>query len=270
MNIFDWIKDEADQLALKDWDWVAILISIAAFVVAFFTLNIAIKTLRSQRETQKNTAPIITKSIQEMLWVRLMQQINYNIRKLLALKYLLEKKQYKKKPEEVFVQGLTISIDSFIHEELFYSDETTFKIVHLFKEETNEYNRFIISITNKLCHTSLGPDTVKRLQKYLCNINIDAYDCFQKIFQIDDKYSIYNRVMMNPDISLLEKSISIKDFSKSFENKIIKKAETDKYVSFFFDIEEQKYQEIKANYYEFINWYVNLFIYSNQVVLEDI
>ena len=79
MNLLDFFKTYfvtpiisiANQCEFKEWDW-------AAFAVAAFALYIAIRTLNSQKATQKNTSPIKTMNIQKMLFVILIKQYYYH------------------------------------------------------------------------------------------------------------------------------------------------------------------------------------------------
>lgn len=265
------IKDFAEQYSLDIWDWFAAIIAVSSLVIAASSLVIATKTLRSQRATQNNTAPIITMSIQEMLWIRLLQQIQYNIKRLFALKLILEKNNYHKKPEDCFIQSFTISIDSFIHEELFYSDEKLFKSIHLLKEEILDYNRYFISIANKLNNSSLKKDSISRMFKLIDQIGYDALDSYQKIFHENDKSKIIDKIFYDLDFFLDEKGNPFFDYT--MDNHIEKNfeySETDVFISFFNDIGEDKYNEFRTAYYEYVNWYAVWLVSGKSIVLEDI
>lgn len=66
-DIANTLVEIASELGLDKWDWFAIIISSVSLIIALVSVTIAVKTLSSQRKTEKNTQPIMNIEIQEFL-----------------------------------------------------------------------------------------------------------------------------------------------------------------------------------------------------------
>ena len=79
------IEDFARSLDLNVWDWIAVVVSFCSFVIAVMSYLIARNTLKSQRQTEKNTMPVITKERQYEVFKSIENQILSNYIYALAI-----------------------------------------------------------------------------------------------------------------------------------------------------------------------------------------
>lgn len=127
-----------EKLLLYRWDWIAILISIIAVVIAFFTL-------KSQLQTQKNTTPIVSKTVQFSLLSVLIDQIVKTLAINNALRSLCKQNSGNIAPEEYVLHWLCLD-QSFVHEELFYSESRKFESAHILRQRIADYNYYVDTI----------------------------------------------------------------------------------------------------------------------------
>lgn len=265
------ISEFAKNHALNDWDWLALIISIVALVIASITLIVAIKTLHSQQATQDNTAPIITMKVQKKLWLYLIKQLYYKLQYLHVLQIQLQRCNYKKKPEESFIQSFCIIPESYIHEELFYDDDDNYGDVNWLKKHIMEYNMYFRSATSHLNQRNIKPEIIDRMfffindacqhaLKYYCSI-------FRKEYK-DDNNEFMNyfedELFKNQRNKIEEKGS--KDFP--FGEYITKDEEysrKDGFVDFFGNNDE----EFKRRYYNTTNRYMEYLLSSGKIVLVD-
>lgn len=113
------IKEFAEWLDLTIWDWIAVAVSFCSLLVAVLSFIIARQTLKSQRQTEKNTMPIINVGIQELLLNELILKLLDGHIRITALWYLLNEKKYVFYPSEHILEKIHIPIDT-IHVDLFY------------------------------------------------------------------------------------------------------------------------------------------------------
>lgn len=264
------IKEFAELYSLNVWDWFAAIIAVSSLIIAISSLVIACKTLKSQKETQKNTAPIVTINIQEMLWIRLLQKIHNNIRKLVALQLLLGKNKYKASPDESFIQSFCVPINDFVHEELFYNNERIFAYVHELKEELSNFNNYFLSIANHLDKKIITTKIIERMKIYIDNLGSIALNYYLRVFLNNDQSQIYDlidRIFYDIDFYLDENG---NPFWEELQNKDLLYSDEDVFIRFFKSIEEGKYKKFKTAYYESINLYANFLISTNKIELTKI
>ncbi len=183
MNVFfDWLKEVTEKIVLDKWDWVAIIISISAFVVA-------IKTLHSQQRTEQNTEPVVTMKVQRMLWEFLIKQYYYKIQYLHILKIKLESCSFQKRPEESFIRSLCINPENYIHEELFFDEkyDKHYGNVHWIKKHLSDYNLYVNSIANHLDNKNITVHNINRLYSILDDLCCSTLNYYQIIFKVENK-----------------------------------------------------------------------------------
>ena len=105
------IKEIAEYLELTIWDWLAVLIALLSFFIACFSLYYAIKTLKSQRQTEKNTLPIINRDIQRFQLCDLIRKLLDGHMRLTALWHMLNKHAFKVYPTERILRLIKIPND---------------------------------------------------------------------------------------------------------------------------------------------------------------
>lgn len=128
-DIANTIVEIASGLGLDKWDWFAIIISSVSLIIALVSVTIAVKTLSSQRKTEKNTQPIMNIEIQEFLLGQKLLYLLDSYVFLFALHFMLEKTKYKTKPSPHFWDYVEINIKD-LNESLFYNDNVKFVCFH--------------------------------------------------------------------------------------------------------------------------------------------
>lgn len=143
-----------ENLLLYKWDWIAVIISICAAVIAFFTL-------KSQVQTQKNTNPIVSTTVQFTLLTVLIEQIV----KTMAINYALRSRCIMKngiiRPEKYVLHWLTLD-QSFVHEELYYSEPIKFEAAHILRMKIEDYNYYVETIISDLDKVGFNEDCFKK------------------------------------------------------------------------------------------------------------
>ena len=172
------VVEFAEKYGLSTWDWVALIITILSFLIAVLSLIIATKTLSSQKQTQKNTTPIMSLAIQETLLMEVIVNAYNTIVELYSLHILMSRNGYKLYPEESLLQSFCLPSD-YIHEELFYSDENKYGRIHQLKSVMENYNRYVKSIANHLYERGLEGNEVERMFALLNNTCSDTISTIQ-------------------------------------------------------------------------------------------
>lgn len=114
------IANFAKSLHLNTWDWIAVAVAIFSLIVALFSLLIAWRTLISQRQTAKNTMPVITIGAQYESLVSIAFQIIDNYIDSLVLKIKAENMCEEDYLSDIFLSYNKINTAD-IHLELFYN-----------------------------------------------------------------------------------------------------------------------------------------------------
>lgn len=157
------IKRFAEEYNLDIWDWFAASVALFSLIVAALSFIVACKTLRSQKATQRNTAPLVTMPIQKMLYLKLIELLYVNLLRIEGLRILLERNKYSRKPREEFILNFRIIAKDYIHEELFYTQERRFNHVHNTIRWIETYNCVINSIATHLDEMNMTPSKIKRI-----------------------------------------------------------------------------------------------------------
>ena len=148
------LEDLFNSLHIENWDWIAFLVAVVSLCVAIRSFIVARGTLTSQKKTEENTKPIMTKDVQKLLMDLNFLHIFDAYINLNALKHSLEKVNYSKCPYRGIIEDLWINSD-FIHLEVFYKKEDidNFHAINGFFRMINKYNsninHFFHSIQNK-------------------------------------------------------------------------------------------------------------------------
>lgn len=124
------------------WDWVAVIVAILSFVIASFALGVATKTLKSQRQTEKNTTPIMTTSIQKFLLKEILIRLFCGYMKINTLKMVLEESLYQTTVSKILLSDIKID-EGDIHVELFYDNDVSYRLIRGLLDEIRLYNRYV-------------------------------------------------------------------------------------------------------------------------------
>jgi len=229
--IKQWIYDFAKDYKLDIWDWVAVSISFCSFCIAVTALIVAIKTLKSQKQTEKNTMPIITLSIQEFLLKEFIFKLLDGQIRIGALWHLLFAKNYSFYPSEQLLEKAKIPMDIF-HIELFYNNADFYHCLNGLVDKTSEYNTNISVLNNHLKNLSISNDILNQEFDNIVRQNEKIADIWKKVMTIVYKY--YNHKFSSVFDDILN-SVEIEDnYSYRYYN------EEDEVYLDFFDNKEYK------------------------------
>ncbi len=248
--------DHPKIMPIENWDW-------AAFAIAAFALYIAIRTLKSQKATQENTTRIMTMNIQKMLFVILIKQYYYKIQYLHVLRIKLQKCNYKKKPEESFIQSLCIIPENYIHEELFYENEDNYGDIHWLKKHIMEYNLYVNSVANQLYQKNINPENLDRMLEHIDGLCRWTLRMYQTIFNIskEELYNHLKEVLFEKQKNVIsEKNNSIIKFDAREEY-----SRNDEFVKFIKSIDNT----YERNYYSITNRYMERLMAGRKIILVE-
>lgn len=167
------IERIAELLHVSEWDWIAIIIALISLGIAIASMIFAKRTLKSQRQTEINTTPIIKSSIQEFLLKEILVKVFDGYMRLTSLKYLYNKEKYKSYVSEEKLMDLKIDTNN-IHVELFFSDEVKYRCMQGLLDITKAFNsRIDVCISHfkdSQINASLLENEVTRLINKSANI----------------------------------------------------------------------------------------------------
>ena len=142
------IKEFAEYFSLTVWDWMAFIIAVSSLFVALFSYVVALRTLKSQKQTEKNTMPIVNMQIQELLLNQLMTETFWGRIKLMALWLSVIGEEYAK-PSKHILKSIELHRD-YIHCELFYTDSIKYKEMNRLLKRVDEYNMYLAVLNDYL------------------------------------------------------------------------------------------------------------------------
>lgn len=238
-------------------------------IISILSLIVASLTLWSQRETQKNTAPTIDMRIQKLLWLNLIKQFYYKIQYLHMLKIMLKKSQFKKKPEDSFIQSLSIAPENYIHEELFYKKKYAeyYGNVYWIKKHIIDYNLYVSSVANHLDQKNIKTENIDRMLSLIDALCSSLLKYYQKIFEVDKKEDMSTML----DIELFNKQREEIEECKvghdvSLKDEMAYTRKEDAFINFFKDLDG-----FANKYYSIINDYMGFYINrkKGRIVLVD-
>lgn len=212
------IKEFAERLSLSVWDWIAVLIALSSLLVAFISLLIAKKTLTSQKQTEKNTMPIINKNIQEFLLAELILKLFDGHIKIAALWNLLNEQLFTKYPTEQILERIKIPSDT-IHVELYYNSPEMYRIHQGLKEMINNYNYSIETVNRHLKDTTIKKEILYNEFFNLVEYNDNIAEMWRKVMSLiygyndDDFFAIFE-VFLNSEHEI-EENLSLKYYRQN-------------------------------------------------------
>lgn len=148
-NLGESIVEFGKQYGFNIWDWSAVMISFCSVVVALVSLVVAVKTLASQKKTEKNTLPAINDDVQISLLGQNLRDLYDAYTLIFALDFLLDKYDYKIVPSIHFWQLARLNPDG-IHESLFYSSDSRLTPIHQLKTAVQDFNNCLSSLERQL------------------------------------------------------------------------------------------------------------------------
>jgi hypothetical protein len=182
------IKEFAEWLDLTIWDWIAVSVSLCSLMVAILSFVIARLTLKSQRQTEKNTMPIINIDIQQFLLDEFILRLLDGHIRLTALWYVLEKENYSKYPSEQILKKIQIPIDT-IHTELFYNNPSHYRMMQGLLDMIKNYNIGIDVLNTHLKDSSIEKGLLYNEMYNTLKSNDRIADMWGKVMTLLFKYS---------------------------------------------------------------------------------
>ena len=204
------------------WDWVASCIALLSLCIAIWALVASIKTLKSQKQTEKNTNPIITSSIQEFLLKEMIIKTFDGYLRLKAIKYVLDECDYTLYPSEEIIEDIKIDMN-FVHIELFYSSPDVYRKMQGIIDLMKSYNTRLDILNQHLKNRTIDATFQSKSLERVIDRNIMIARVWSMlmtlVFQYDQsmKCTIFNNVLScaqsdTPEYSYINES----DFYISF------------------------------------------------------
>ena len=191
------IKEIAEYLELNIWDWMAVLIALLSFCIACLSLYYAIKTLKSQRQTEKNTLPIINLEIQRFQLCDLIRKLLDGHMRLTALWHMLNSHAFKVYPTERILRLIKIPQDT-VHIELFYDNYVYYRCMQGLIDMLEDYNTSVDILESHLKDSRVDSDFLYNEFFHITNKNDSLADAWNKIMTIvyeyneEEKSSLFN------------------------------------------------------------------------------
>lgn len=227
------IREFAEWLDLTVWDWVAVSVALCSLIVAVLSFVIARQTLKSQRQTERNTMPIINIDIQELLLNELILRLLDGHIRITALWYLIDEKKYAFYPSEYILDKIVIPIDT-IHVDLFYSNKQQYRTMQGLLDMIKNYNISIEVLNSHLKNKSIASEVLNNEFSHLINTNDRIADTWGKVMSLMYDYKTKDK---SDIFSLFLGEIS-DDMIKNTE--ILHYKEDEVYTHFFADSEKKK------------------------------
>lgn len=164
-------------------DFITLIVAAATFIVALLTLI-------SQKNTERNTIPLISQESQEIEFRILIRFLLKNLVQSIAIFLCLENRNYKSYPSEIHISEQFISIEN-LHLHLFYKNDELTSMLSKLSISLNQYNSSINVIAKHLTDPNI-PVEIKReeIQRFQINGVLIILDELKKF--VDKVYSGLN------------------------------------------------------------------------------
>ena len=131
----EFIKHIIEKILLKEWDWLAFIIAVISFIVAY-------KTFLSQRKTADNTTPAINKDIQKFLLQKMFVYLLDAYTNIVVHERLINDKSVILNTTEEITVNQKIP-ENMIHSELYYGQQPTLKKFNKkkYQKESEKYQK---------------------------------------------------------------------------------------------------------------------------------
>lgn len=183
-------QEFANRLGLNVWDWIGVSIALLSFAIACVALFISRNTLKSQRQTEKNTLPVVNRDIQQFLLNELIIKLFDGHIRLTALWYLLNEKKYNFYPSERILRQSKVPSET-IFIDLFYENKYEYRIVQGFSDMVKDYNKSIEELEIHLKDSNTNSELLYREFFDLLDRNDAVATMWGKVmtllFQYNDK-----------------------------------------------------------------------------------
>lgn len=211
MRIDDFIYEFAKKIHLTEWDYFAFGLALGTIIVAGFTLYY-------QRRTEKNTAPVIKKKVQFILFKDIVIRLFDSYIKLNAIDSLFKSIGYKGFITREYLFDLLIQIEK-IHPELYYDDENQSHYIAIdgISMELSTYNAHISYLYELLQNNDISSDYKQNYMTRLIKSNVASLNSIIQALYILFDYDLDGNRLY--DWLLIKQHFHDEkepDFSKSF------------------------------------------------------
>jgi hypothetical protein len=215
----------------------ALTISIVSLLIAVATLFFAVKTYKSQRKTQENTTPVITKENQYVSLEHIAYKLVSSISNWYKVKYLLQNTELNKIPVDFLFPFLYIE-PSDIHLEKFYSED----------EETNKYSSVYLLLRLLKDDIISLNNTYDIISKQVREQNVDREIIFKE----------YENIIIEDTFSLIKSIVNVKSKIIVREEEIKQKKKRNRKEDDYINktIHEDKINEEKFKFLQYIVWWI--------------
>ena len=141
-------------LKVVNWDW-------AAFAISMIALFYAVKTFKSQKQTQINTTPVVNREIQKYLLEKINLAIFDAYIKLFVIKDFLDNNNYNYRPREWTLLGMRLPVEN-IHADLFYDDKKAFSLFDSLVIRVKDYNLKLEIINSQFVNKLVQPKELEQ------------------------------------------------------------------------------------------------------------
>ena len=193
------IDSIAQTLHVTTWDWVAVCIALSSFIVAIMSIIIAIKTLHSQRQTEKNTMPIMNNNIQEMLLKEMIRDVFDGYLRMTAINLSLGEMNYNSYPTEEKILELKIPTN-MLHIDLYYNEIDKYHCLKGLANMIQQYNLRIDLLYEKLKSVNIPSDFVKETMDNLLYRNAQIANTWWYVMTLMFRYSDKMKSLVFEDI----------------------------------------------------------------------
>lgn len=184
-------KDFIDYFKLTPWDWFSAIVAFFSLIVAISAFVIAKRTLASQKQTEKNTMPIIDSTIQEFLLKEFVLMLLDGQIRICALWNVLYKNNYSCYPSEQILEKVKIPTNT-IHPELFYNNKDHYHVINGLLNMLSEYNTNISVLNNHLSKTSIPKNLINTEFSGIVALNQKLARTWEKVMFIIYDYDMHS------------------------------------------------------------------------------
>lgn len=192
LNIY-WYKyltDFGTELGFNIWDWSAVVVSLCSVLIAIVSLCVAVKTLKSQKKTEKNTAPLIDVKIQLFLLNNSLRELYESFISITALFSALELTKYRVSPSKQFWDLVYIDTNNF-HAELFYGDENRFRKMYYLMSYIKKFNNDVSDLRDRIANKNVDWNLKKEIILHICEDIGDLLQLWVKVYLVSFDLSKY-------------------------------------------------------------------------------
>lgn len=138
-----------EVVKVVNWDW-------AAFTISTIALFYAVKTFKSLKQTQINTAPVVNREVQKYLLEKINLAIFDAYIKLFVIKDMLDRNNFDYRPRQWTLLGMRLPLEN-VHVDLFYDDRKAFSLFDSLVMRIKDYNLKLEIVNSQFMSEQVHP-----------------------------------------------------------------------------------------------------------------